>query len=46
MTAMYGVLTAIPMVWGFAGYAMVSHPGTAETEVPTGLRKVMARARK
>jgi hypothetical protein len=32
MTAMYGLLAAIPMVWGYAGYVMVSHPGTAETD--------------
>lgn len=41
MTAMYGVLAMIPMVWGCAGYVMVSHPGTAEAEGPNGLRKVM-----
>jgi hypothetical protein len=46
MTAMYGVLAAIPMVWGYAGYVMVSHPGTAEADVPSGLRKVMSRAGK
>jgi hypothetical protein len=43
MTAMYGVLAAIPMVWGYAGYVMVSHPGTAEADVPSALRKVMSR---
>jgi hypothetical protein len=46
MTAMYGVLAAIPMVWGYAGYVMVSHPGTAEADVPSGLRKVMSRVGK
>ena len=44
MTAMYGVLAAMPMVWGYAGYVLVSHPGTEETDVRRGLRKVMARA--
>jgi hypothetical protein len=39
MTAMYGVLAAMPMVWGYAGYVLVSHPGTAETDVPRGKRK-------
>ncbi len=43
MTAMYGVLAAMPMVWGYAGYVLVSHPGTAETDVPRGLRKVFPR---
>src|ERR1700758_1332872 len=46
MTAMYGVLAAIPMVWGYAGYVMVSHPGTAEADAPSGLRKLMPRAGK
>lgn len=32
MTAMYGLLVAIPMAWGYAGYVMVSHPGTAEVD--------------
>jgi hypothetical protein len=44
MTAMYGVLAAIPMVWGYAGYVLVSHPGTAETDVPRGLRRAMSRS--
>ena len=30
MAAIYGVLVALPMVWGCAGYVLVSHPGTAE----------------
>jgi hypothetical protein len=46
MTVMYGVLAAIPMVWGYAGYVMVSHPGTAETGVSRRRQKVMARAAK
>jgi len=46
MTTMYGVLAAIPMAWGYAGYVMVSHPGTAEADMPSGLRKVMERERK
>lgn len=41
MAAMYGVLAAIPMVWGYAGFVMVSHPGTAEADLPSGLHKVM-----
>jgi malate/lactate dehydrogenase len=31
MAAMYGVLAAVPVIWGCAGYVLVSHPGTAET---------------
>jgi hypothetical protein len=31
MTAMYGVLAVVPVVWGCAGYVLVSHPGTNET---------------
>ena len=31
MTAIYGVLAAMPVIWGFAGYVLVSHPGTEET---------------
>ena len=30
MAAMYGVLAAVPVIWGCAGYVLVSHPGTAE----------------
>jgi hypothetical protein len=30
MEAIYGILVALPMVWGCAGYALVSQPGTAE----------------
>jgi hypothetical protein len=31
MAAIYGVLAAVPVIWGCAGYVLVSHPGTAET---------------
>jgi hypothetical protein len=34
MAVFYGVLAAIPMMWGYAGYVMVSHPGTAEADGP------------
>ena len=30
MAAIYGMLVALPMVWGCAGYVLVSQPGTAE----------------
>ncbi len=43
MTTLYGVLAAMPMMWGYAGYVLVSHPGTEETG---GSRKLMARAGK
>jgi len=46
MAVFYGVLAAIPMMWGYAGYVMVSHPGTAEADVRGGLRKLMPRAGK
>jgi hypothetical protein len=46
MTAMYGVLAAMPIVWGYAGYVLVSHPGTAEGDAPRALRKAMSRAGK
>jgi hypothetical protein len=46
MTTMYGVLAAMPMIWGYAGYVLVSHPGTAEADVPRGVRKAMSRAGK
>lgn len=46
MAAIYGVLAAMPMLWGYAGYILVSHPGTAETDVPGGLWKAMSRAGK
>ncbi|HTX96883.1 MAG TPA: hypothetical protein VME67_19735 [Mycobacterium sp.] len=40
MTALYGLLAAMPMMFGYAGYVLVSHPGTAETDEPQGLRKL------
>lgn len=46
MAAMYGVLAAIPMMWGYAGYVMVSHPGTAESDASHGLRKALPWATK
>jgi hypothetical protein len=46
MTAMYGVLAAMPVMWGYAGYVLVSHPGTAETDRPRVLRKAVPRAGK
>ena len=33
MTAIYGALAAMPVIWGFAGYVLVSHPGTEEPGV-------------
>ena len=38
MAAMYGLLTALPVIWGCAGYVLVSHPGTDEP-LPWGLPK-------
>ena len=46
MTVMYGVLAAMPMMWGYAGYVLVSHPGTEETGGSRGLQKIMTRAKK
>jgi hypothetical protein len=46
MAAMYGVLAAMPIVWGWAGYVMVSHPGTDESDVSHAQWKVAARAGK
>ena len=43
MTAIYGLLAAVPVIWGCAGYVLVSHPGTDETGASPGLRKIMAR---
>ena len=43
MTAMYGVLAAVPVIWGYAGYVLVSHPGTAETGGSRRSTKVVAR---
>ena len=30
MAAIYGMFVALPVVWGCAGYVLVSQPGTAE----------------
>jgi hypothetical protein len=46
MTAMYGVLAALPVMWGYAGYVLVSHPGTAEADKPRALRKAVSRTGK
>jgi hypothetical protein len=43
MAAMYGLLAAIPLTWGYAGYVLVSHPGTEETGVSRRMRKATAR---
>jgi hypothetical protein len=32
MSALYGVLAAMPVIWGCAGYVLVSHPGTEEID--------------
>lgn len=42
MAAMYGLLTALPVIWGCAGYVLVSHPGTDETGA-LGVTKMAAR---
>ena len=34
MAAMYGLLAAVPVIWGCAGYVLVSHPGTGEAGMP------------
>ncbi|MGO8852716.1 hypothetical protein [Mycobacterium sp.] len=39
MTAMYGVLAAMPVIWGWAGYVLVSHPGTDEIGASRKLRR-------
>ena len=43
MTVLYGVLGVMPMMWGFAGYVLVSHPGTEETGGSRRRHKIMAR---
>lgn len=43
MTAMYGVLFAVPVIWACAGYVLVSHPGTDEAGVSRANAKLMAR---
>lgn len=30
MATMYGLMAAFPVMWGCAGYILVSHPGTNE----------------
>lgn len=45
MAAIYGMLVALPMVWGWAGYVLVSHPGTAEPIHSRRAAKVTARTR-
>lgn len=39
MTAMYGLFAIVPIVWGCAGYVLVSHPGTMEIGESKSLRK-------
>ena len=39
MAAMYGLLAAFPVMFGCAGYVLVSHPGTNETGNSKGLGK-------
>jgi hypothetical protein len=39
MTAMYGVLFALPVIWACAGYALVSDPGTDEAGMPGAATK-------
>jgi hypothetical protein len=45
MTAIYGMLVAVPVAWACAGYVLVSHPGTAETSESRAAAKLMARPR-
>lgn len=45
MTAVYGLLAGVPLMWGYAGYVLVSAPGTAETDAPRKLRTAMRKAR-
>ena len=39
MAAMYGLLAAFPVMFGCAGYVLVSHPGTNETGASRRLGK-------
>ena len=39
MATIYGLLAAFPVMWGCAGYVLVSHPGTNETGASQGLGK-------
>ena len=43
MAALYGMLVALPMVWGCAGYVLVSHPGTAEASNSRGTATLASR---
>jgi hypothetical protein len=43
MDALYGMLIAVPMVWGCAGYVLVSHPGTAEASDTRAAARLIAR---
>lgn len=43
MTAMYGVLFAVPVIWACAGYVLVSHPGTDAAGVSRANAKLTAR---
>jgi hypothetical protein len=45
MAALYGMLVAVPMIWACAGYALVSHPGTAEASNSRVAAQLMARPR-
>ena len=45
MAAIYGMLVALPMVWGCAGYVLVSQPGTAEPIDSRAAAKLIARTR-
>lgn len=38
MTAMYGLFAIVPIVWGCAGYVLVSHPGITEGDESRGPR--------
>lgn len=44
MTVLYGVLGVMPIMWGCAGYVLVSHPGTEETGGSRRRQKIMVRA--
>ena len=45
MAAIYGMLVALPMVWGCAGYVLVSQPGTAEPIDSRAAAKLIAHTR-
>ena len=46
MAAIYGMLVALPMVWGCAGYVLVSQPGTAEPIDSRSAAKFIARTQR